>query len=172
MNVRCGAERGHQQERPQTAVFAQSGFRGAAGNPPATLLRRELVAERAARCALHDGLVMSEAHFAVARLGNVEIGFTHQQRAEFRLAEHTKELCEPAVRYVDVKRSLIVAVHLHRNIALEDFGPGGLYVRPSAAPVTINTAVYSCEQPFRPAAQGLLDDRVRLFFTQFGVQRS
>jgi hypothetical protein len=41
---------------------------------------------------LHDSLVAGEADFAGACCGNVEIGFTDQQRAELGLAECAKEL--------------------------------------------------------------------------------
>ena len=59
------------------------------------LSRRELIAERAARRALHESLIASEADFAAARSGYVEIGFAYQQRAEFGFAERPEELCEP-----------------------------------------------------------------------------
>jgi len=42
------------------------------------LSRRELVAEHAARCALHDSLVTGETDFAAAGRGNVEIGLAYQ----------------------------------------------------------------------------------------------
>jgi hypothetical protein len=42
------------------------------------LSRGELVAERAARRALHDSSVAGEGDFAAARRGNVEIGLAYQ----------------------------------------------------------------------------------------------
>ena len=80
--------------------------------------RRELVAERAARRALHDGLVAREAHFAIASCGDVEIGLADQQDAELGLAERAKEVGEPAMRDVELERVLVVAVRLHRNVLL------------------------------------------------------
>src|SRR3989442_3611101 len=133
--------------------------------------RRELVAERAARRALHDGLVTSEGDVA-ARSGDVEVGFAYEQRAKLGLAERAEELGEPAMCNVEFQRLLIVAAHLHRDVVLGDFGHGGVHGRPFAARAAIDAVGYGGEQLFRPAAQRLLDDRVSLLLPQFGTQRS
>src|SRR5258707_317748 len=85
------------------------------------LSRRELVAERAAWCALHDCLVTGESHFAATSRGNVEVGLANEQRAEFWLAKCAKELCETAVRYIEFECFLIMAEYVHRNIPLGTF---------------------------------------------------
>ena len=77
--------------------------------------------------------VAGEADFAAACRGNVEIGFTYKQRAELGLAECAKELREPAMRYVEFQRFLVMAAHLHRNIVLGNFGHHGVHRRPFAA---------------------------------------
>jgi len=146
-------------------VATQAGDRGA--GQLAFIVAAELVTERAARCALHDGLVTGESDFAAASRCNVEIGLAYQQRAEFRLAECAKELCISAMRYVEFKRFLIMAAHLHRNILLGNFGDGGVHGRPLAARATINAVADGRKQLFRPAAQGLLNDSVGLRFPEF-----
>jgi len=104
--------------------------------------------------------------------GNVEVGFAYKQRAELGLAERAKELGEPAMRYVEFKRFLVVPVHLYGNIVHGDFGPGGLYGRPFAALAAFDPFAYGCEQLFRPVAQGLLDDGVGLVLAEFGPERA
>src|SRR5436309_409339 len=64
-----------------------------------------------------------------------------------------------------------VAAHLHRNIVLGNFSHGGVHCRPFAARAASNAVANLCEQLFPPAAQGLRDNRVRLFSPQFGAQR-
>src|SRR5882672_1963326 len=56
------------------------------------LPRRELVAERTARRALHDRLGAVEADFTIAGRDDVEIGRAYQQRAEFGLVQFAEEL--------------------------------------------------------------------------------
>jgi hypothetical protein len=91
--------------------------------------RREFVAERAARRALHDGLVAREAHFAAARCGDVEIGLADQQGAELGLAKRAKEFGEPAMRDVELERFVVVAAHVHRNVLLGRHAHGGMHRR-------------------------------------------
>jgi hypothetical protein len=99
-----------------------------------------------------------KADFAAACRGNIEIGFAYQQRTELGLVECAKELCKPAMRYVEFQRLLIMAAHVDRNIALGNFSHGGVHRAPFAARAAFNGVAYGCEQLFRPVAQGLLNE--------------
>src|SRR5438445_11898171 len=168
---RCRRWLEHRRTR-QRHVTADVSNDTAARVTAASSSRRELVAERAARRTLHDGLVTSEGDVAAARSGDVEVGFAYEQRAKLGLAERAEELGEPAMCNVEFQRLLIVPAHLHRDVVLGDFGHGGVHGRPFAARAAIDAVGYGGEQLFRPAAQRLLDDRVSLLFPQFGTQRS
>src|SRR5262249_26274602 len=66
--------------------------------------RCEFVAERAARCALHDRLVTRKSDFAAASGGNIEISLAYQQRTKFGLAERAEELCKSAMCDIELQR--------------------------------------------------------------------
>src|SRR4051794_33280889 len=61
---------------------------------------REPVAKRAARRALHQGLIARQADLTAASRDDIEIGGADQQRAELRLIQRAKEVCETAIRDV------------------------------------------------------------------------
>src|SRR5690242_6064247 len=67
------------------------------------LTRRELVAEGAARRALHDGLLARQRDLAVAGRGDVEVGRTHQQRAQLGLVQRLEELGVAAARDIELE---------------------------------------------------------------------
>jgi hypothetical protein len=103
---------------------------------------------------LHESLIASEADFAAARSGYVEIGFAYQQRAEFGFAECAEELCESAMRYVEFQRFLIMAAHIYRDIALGNFGESGVeapHLRRGLPSTPSPTAANSCFDQSRKA---------------------
>src|SRR5439155_7426889 len=93
--------------RPITATMCISSTRLKALFTRQLRPRCEPVAERATRRALHQGLVAREADLAAAGRNDIEIGRADQQRAEFRLAERTKEFREAAMRDVEFQRLLV-----------------------------------------------------------------
>jgi hypothetical protein len=124
------------------------------------LSRREFVAEGAARRALHDRLAAREADVAAAGRGNIEIGFADEESAELWLAESAEEFREPALRYVEFQRFLVMAAHLDRYIVLGHLGHSGMHGRPFAARTALDAVANRREKLLRPIAQGVLDDRV------------
>src|SRR5207302_1621574 len=77
----------------------RSGKRGA---PPGNKLSRlELVAEGAARRALHQGLGAVETDTATGRIDNIDIGGADQERAELGFAQREEELREAATGDVE-----------------------------------------------------------------------
>src|SRR5207244_13353415 len=76
----------------------------------------ELIAEIAARSALHQRLRPAEADVAAAGRGDVDVGLADQQRAELGFAQSAKELGKTAAGNVEFLRFLVAAVHVDGDL--------------------------------------------------------
>lgn len=114
------------------------------------LTRCELVAESAARRALHDGLGPFEADLTFANRRDVEIRFANQQRAELGLAQCAEELGKAAARHVDVQRLLVMTQNLELDLPARDLAEHAVDRRPFAARAALDAIADCCEQLLRP----------------------
>src|SRR5262245_25209169 len=94
--------------------------------------RRELVAERAARRALHDRLGAIEADLASAGRGDIDVGRAYQKRAKLGLAQRTEELGKATARHIELERLLVVAAHFDIDLRLGDLAERAVQGRPFA----------------------------------------
>lgn len=116
----------------------------------APLSWREFVTERAAWCALHQGLFTIENDLIACCDGDVGIGGAHQKRTKLGFVQRAEELGEPATRHVDMQRLAVAPNYLEVDFLLGDVIEVALQDSPFAPSAAFDTPGDLGKQLTRP----------------------